>query len=150
MRKAKKAELLNRILQLNMRSDTTFSNVYIVDGGAFLNQPNWNPQCTSNQLLEQYPQHVLYQDIATMVQKWLSLLLTQSTKSVEHSRHSEGVVIVSDTKIGNSQIKILLMKNEFLRNVNNNKSFIELFRKKFVDHGMETYERYVNTEMPMY
>ena len=42
------------------------------------------------------------------------------------------------------------MKNEFLRNVNNNKSFIELFRKKFVDHGMETYERYVNTEMPMY
>ena len=123
-----------------MRSNTTISNVYIVDGGAFLNQPNWNPQCTSNQLLEQYPQHVLYQDIATMVQKWLSLLLTQSTKSV----------IVSDIKIGNSQIKILLMKNEFLRNVNNNKSFIELFRKKFVDHGMETYERYVNTEMPMY
>ena len=37
MRKANKAELLNRILQLNMRSDTTFSNVYIVDGGALLN-----------------------------------------------------------------------------------------------------------------
>ena len=56
-----------------------------------------------------------------MVHKWLSLLLTHSTKSVEHSRHSEGVVIVSNIKIGNSQMKILLMKNEFLRNFNNNK-----------------------------
>ena len=30
MRKAKKAELLNRILQLNMRSDTTFSKYILL------------------------------------------------------------------------------------------------------------------------
>ena len=41
-----------------MRSDTTTSDVYIVDGGALLNQRNWNPQCTYNQLLEQYLQYV--------------------------------------------------------------------------------------------
>ena len=54
MRKANKVDLRNRILQFNMRSDTTTSDVYVVYGGALLNQPNWNPQCTFNQLLEQY------------------------------------------------------------------------------------------------
>ena len=58
MRKANKAELRNRILQFNMRSDTTTSDVYNVDGGALFNQSNWNPQCTYNRLLEQYLQYV--------------------------------------------------------------------------------------------
>ena len=51
MHKANKAKLRNWILQFYVRSDTTTSDVYIVDGGAFITQPNWNPQCTSNQLL---------------------------------------------------------------------------------------------------
>ena len=62
-----------------------------------------------------------------------------STKSVEHSRRSEGVVIEPDIKIGNLQMTGLVKKNEFLRNVNNKKS---LLRKKFEDHGIETCQSY--------
>ena len=49
MRKTNRTELQNRILQFNMRSDTSTSNIYIVDGGALFNQANWNSQCTHNQ-----------------------------------------------------------------------------------------------------
>ena len=46
MHKAHKAELRNQILQFNMRSDTTTSDV----------STNCNSHCTYNQLLEQYLQ----------------------------------------------------------------------------------------------
>ena len=70
-----------------------------------------------------------------------------STKSVEHSRRSEGVVVASDIKIGNLQMKVLVKKNEFLRNVNNQKSFIKLLRKKYEDHGIEIYQSYSDADV---
>ena len=133
MRKANKAELRNRILQFNMRSDTTTSDVYIIDGGALFNQPNWNPQFTYNQLPEQYLQYVtsrcsnIGSKVAVVSYGYDDI---HSTKSVEHSRRSEGVVVALDIKIGNLQMKFLVKKNEFLRNINNKKSFIKLLRKK--------------------
>ena len=121
MRKANKAELRNQILQFNMRSNTTTSDVYIVDGDAHINQPNWNPECTYNQLLAQYLQYATskYSNSGSkVVVAFDGYDDIHSTKSVEHSSCSEGVVITPDIKIGNLQMKVLLKKNQFLRNVN--------------------------------
>ena len=46
-------------------------------------------------------------------------------------------------------MKVLVKKNEFLRNVNNKKSFIKLLRKKFEDHGIETYQSYRDADEQM-
>ena len=70
-----------------------------------------------------------------------------STKSVEHSRCRQGVVVAPDIKIGNLHMRFLVKKNEFLRNVNNKKSFIKLLRKKFEDHATEFYQSYANPDV---
>ena len=53
-----------------------------------------------------------------------------SIKSVEHFRRSQGVVIAPDIKIENLQMKFLVKKNEFLRNVNNKKKFYKVIKKE--------------------
>ena len=78
MNRANKAELRNRIFQFNMRSDTTTSDVYIVDGGALLNQPNWNPQGDIINYMSN-SNNMLHQDIATVVQTCLSDLMVMMT-----------------------------------------------------------------------
>ena len=70
-----------------------------------------------------------------------------SVKSVEHSRRSEGIVVAPDIQTGNLQMKVLVKKNEFLRNFNNKKSFIKLLRKKFEGHGIETYQSYGDADV---
>ena len=40
LRKANMAELRNRTLQFDMRIDKPISDVYIINGGALLNQPS--------------------------------------------------------------------------------------------------------------
>ena len=65
-----------------------------------------------------------------------------SIKSVEHFRRSQGVVIAPDIKIGNLQMRFLVKKNEFLRNVNNKKKFYKVIRKKLEDHAIESYQSY--------
>ena len=133
-----------------MRSDTTTSDAYIVDGGALFNQPNWNPQCTYDQLLEQYLQYVTSRysnNCSKVVVVFDGYDDIQPTKSVEHSRPSERVVVAPDIKIGNLQIKVLVKKNEILRNANNKKSFIKLLRKKFEDHGIETYQSHGDADV---
>ena len=52
--------------------------LYFVDGGALLNQPNWNPQCTYNQLLEQYLQYVTstYSNIGSKMAAVFMVMMT--------------------------------------------------------------------------
>ena len=112
MRKANKAELRNRILQFNMRSDTTTSDVYTVDGGALFNQSNWNPQCTYNRLLEQYLQYVTsrYDNGSWKVAiVFDGYDVIHSTKSVKHSPPGEELV-APDIKTENLKMKVLEKK----------------------------------------
>lgn len=138
MRKTQKSELRNSILKPHPHVQKPNADCCVVDGGAALHHFPWvSPQCTYNDLAEQFigylvSRHKNY-EIHVVFDGYTFDL---STKTSEQQQRQNSGKVSADVTTADGSTCVSVKKAEFLLNQSNKSLLIKLLCQRLTEHGI--------------
>ena len=139
MRKTPKSQLHNSLLKLHPHVEKPNADCCVVDGGAALHHSPWvPPQCTYNDLAEQFIKYLVSRgknyEIHVVFDGYTLDLSTKNSE--QEQRQKSGKVSADVTVSADGSTCLSVKKAEFLLNQSNKSLLIKLLCQRLTEHGI--------------